>query len=103
MRGLRAAACCAWLAWAPWASALNNCLPANFVDRSGQDDVVIANEEDIKAILALPGVVAASPGFSFPLARSGWQTAVTLTPGEERSIQLTLRPGTGDDEEAEPQ
>ena len=45
-------------------------------------DPVVANEEDIKAILAIPGVVAASPGFSFPLARSGWQTAVTLTPGE---------------------
>ena len=43
----------------------------------------IANEEDINAIMAIPGVVAASPGFSFPLARSGWQTSVSLKPGEQ--------------------
>ncbi len=42
----------------------------------------IASEEDINAIMALPGVVAASPGFSFPLARSGWQTSVSLKAGE---------------------
>ena len=43
----------------------------------------IANEEDVKAIMAIPGVVAASPGFSYPLSRGGWQTAVSLKAGEK--------------------
>jgi putative ABC transport system permease protein len=42
----------------------------------------IANEEDINAIRAIPGVVAASPGYSFPMVRSGWQTSVSLKAGE---------------------
>lgn len=42
----------------------------------------IANEEDINAIMAIPGVLAVSPGYSFPMVRSGWQTSVSLAAGE---------------------
>jgi putative ABC transport system permease protein len=53
----------------------------------------IANEEDINAIVAIPGVLAVSPGYSFPMVRSGWQTSVSLKAGEridgpERSAAL---------------
>jgi putative ABC transport system permease protein len=42
----------------------------------------IANEQDVNAIKAIPGVVAVSPGYSFPMVRSGWQTSVSLKAGE---------------------
>ena len=42
----------------------------------------MANEEDVNAIMAIPGVVAASPGFSYPLSRGGWQISVSLKAGE---------------------
>jgi len=48
----------------------------------GAREPAIANEEDIQAIKSIPGVVAVSPGFSFPLVRSGWQTSISLKAGE---------------------
>jgi len=41
-----------------------------------------ATEEDLAAIRAIPGVQAATPAFSIPLGRGGWQTAVLLKADE---------------------
>lgn len=45
-------------------------------------DPVRANEEDLDAIRAMPGVLDATSAFSIPLGRGGWQTAVTLKADE---------------------
>lgn len=59
---LRAAGFCALLALAPAAPALNNCLPGNFVDRRGQDDVVIANDQPGNPFLYRPRCLTVSAG-----------------------------------------
>ena len=59
---LRAAGFCALLALAPAAPALNNCLPGYFVDRRGQDDVVIANDQPGNPFLYRPRCLTVSAG-----------------------------------------
>ncbi len=44
------------------ASALNNCLPGDFVDRRGRDDVVIANDQPGNPFLYRPRCVTVSAG-----------------------------------------
>lgn len=46
-------------------------------------DPVQAVDQDLAAIRAMPGVVGVNAGFSVPLSRSGWQTAVSLSAGEQ--------------------
>lgn len=55
---------CLWLllAYAPAAAALNNCLPGNFSDRRGQDDVVIANDQPGNPFLYRPRCLTVSAG-----------------------------------------
>ncbi len=59
---LRAAAFCALLVLAPAAPALNNCLPGSFLDRRGQDDVVIANDQPGNPFLYRPRCLTISAG-----------------------------------------
>jgi plastocyanin len=44
--------------------ALNNCLPENFLDRRGRDDVVIANDQPGSPFLYRPRCVTVSAGAS---------------------------------------
>jgi plastocyanin len=44
------------------AQALNNCLPGDFIDRRGRDDVVIANDQPGNPFLYRPRCVAVSAG-----------------------------------------
>ncbi len=61
-QAVRAAWLCVGLALAPAAPALNNCLPGNFVDRRGQDDVVIANDQPGNPFLYRPRCLTVSAG-----------------------------------------
>ncbi len=54
--------CAASLAQPSAAPALNNCLPGNFVDRRGQDDVVIANDQPGNPFLYRPRCLTVSAG-----------------------------------------
>ena len=51
----------------------------------------------------VPGVPAGEVVVRVETDTGHGSAKVTLAPGEERSIQLTLRPGTGDDDDEEPQ
>lgn len=44
------------------AHALNNCLPGDFIDRRGRDDVVIANDQPGNPFLYRPRCVTVSAG-----------------------------------------
>jgi putative ABC transport system permease protein len=46
-------------------------------------DPARAVDEDLVALRAMPGVVAAAGAFSMPMGRSGWQTSITLKPDEK--------------------
>lgn len=61
-QAVRMGSLCALLALAPAAFALNNCLPGNFVDRRGQDDVVIANDQPGNPFLYRPRCLTVSAG-----------------------------------------
>ena len=61
-QAVRAAWLCVGLALAPAAPAFNNCLPGNFVDRRGQDDVVIANDQPGNPFLYRPRCLTVSAG-----------------------------------------
>ena len=61
-QAVRAAWLCVGLALAPAAPALNNSLPGNFVDRRGQDDVVIANDQPGNPFLYRPRCLTVSAG-----------------------------------------
>jgi putative ABC transport system permease protein len=41
-----------------------------------------ATDQDLAALRAIPGVVAATPTISIPMGRSGWQTSISVKPGE---------------------
>lgn len=50
---------------------------------AGMREPAAANEEDLAALRAMPGVLAASATFTYPMGRSGWQTTITTRAGEQ--------------------